>query len=276
MSPLFSLILGALQGATEFLPVSSSGHLVLAQTYLSSYLGNIEAPLEYDVLLHLATLLVVLFFLRGDILDTLKALFISGERGLRARRLTGLVCLGTLPAAVAVLFFKSSIEDSFHSVEVAGFGFLITSFLLESAHRKQRDGARSMSLEIDGWELPTLKQALLIGCAQALAVTPGVSRSGSTIGMGLYLGLPAESSVRFSFFLFIPAVLGASVLQLGSLADLSSENVLPYGLGFAMAILVGALCLRLLLAMVNSVRLRVFSIYTFLLGVGVLLLSSFT
>jgi undecaprenyl-diphosphatase len=275
MSPLFSLILGALQGVTEFLPVSSSGHLVLAQTFLASYLGALEAPLEYDVLLHLATLLVVLAFLRADIVSTIRTIFLRDERGVRARHLTFLVGLGTLPAAIVVLFLKSQIEEAFHSVEVAGVGFLITSFLLESAHRKQKEGPKIVSLSMEGWELPSPKQAILIGCAQALSVTPGVSRSGSTIGMALYLGLPAESAVRFSFFLFIPAVLGASVLQLGSLADLSSDNLLAYGLGFSVAVIVGALSLRILLAMVQSVRLRVFAIYTFFLGLAVLLLSSF-
>lgn len=269
-----AIVLGIVQGFTEFLPVSSSGHLVLFQHFLEPVFGAAKTPLAFDVLVHLATLVVTLSYLFPDIKAVLLNLFSKTPAGQTARALAVRTIIGTIPAVLVVLLLKSQIESAFDSIKIAGMGFFLTALVLELAHRRQLrfKAPESNQDAILSWQLPSLLQSFVIGCAQSVAILPGVSRSGSTIAAALLLGLPAETAMRFSFFLFIPAVLGAAVLELGDLGSLSSSDLSAYLCGFLVCILVGAIAIRLLAFLLSSARLRYFSLYTLCLGAIVLLI----
>jgi len=269
MSLVFAAILGVVQGIAEFLPISSSGHLVVFQQLLGSSFDSKHVPLSFDVFLHLSTLLVALWFLRADIVFVLANLFRNlDENSKRARSLTLLVCVATLPAVVFVLLFQDTIDAGFSSVWICGWGFIATSCILFFADYKKVSFSRNNEIEKEAiyWNLPTLSQAFIIGCAQAFAIMPGVSRSGSTIAMALILGLSATSAIRFSFLMFIPAVLGASVKELGELSSISQADFSAYLLGFAVAGIVGVFSLKFLTLLVNKAKLGVFGVYTLILG----------
>jgi len=251
-----SILLGILQGLTEFLPVSSSGHLFLAQKIM-----GIKAPqLAFDILLHLGTLLAVLFFLRREIAEVL-ASFFRREAGFGqaawGRRDILLLIVSSVPTAVIGYAFHDTVEAG---VSVAGVGIgylLLTAFLLLSnlRVRHKMDPER-----IDLWE------ALAIGILQGMAVWPGLSRSGSTISIALVLGIGASRSARYSFFISVPAILGAAGLQFHrGAAEL--PGVLPSALGFLIALLVGYLALTFVERLVTRGKFLWFAPYTFLLAV---------
>ena len=268
MTITLAVLLGIVQGLTEFLPVSSSGHLVVSRHLLGSLFGTIEAPLAFDVLVHVATGLVTAFFLRTELIDMVKAFFARTAFGAKVRSLSLLVVVATLPAVVAGLLFKDRIEQSFTSMEVALNGFLITAVLLESAHRRQVKLGAGPQGGIDSldWQLPTVAQALVIGLAQACAIIPGISRSGSTIAVALLLGLGAVTAVRFSFFLLLPVVFGALVLQLDELAGFSAESMPALFCGFLVTAAVAYGALHSLVWLVQGAKLRYFAVYTLILG----------
>jgi undecaprenyl-diphosphatase len=251
-----AILLGILQGLTEFLPVSSSGHLFLAQKIL----GLKDAQLAFDILLHLGTLLAVLFFLRREITEVL-ASFFRRETGFGqaawGRRDILLLIVSSVPTAVIGYAFHDTVEAG---VSVAGVGIgylLLTAFLLLSnlRVRPKMDPER-----IDLWE------ALAIGIVQGTAVWPGLSRSGSTISLALILGIGASRSAKYSFFLSVPAILGAAGLQfLRGAAEL--PGILPSTLGFALALLVGYLALTSVERLVTRGKFLWFAPYTFLLAV---------
>ena len=195
------LILAAVQGLTEFLPVSSSGHLVLTQTLL----GAREGDIFFDVILHLGTLGSVLVVYRSEIGRLLR---FDGP----ALRYILALMVGTLPAVAVGWYFKSTIESLFHSPLFAAGGLFVTAGFLFST----RFSGRGEVGLAEPWEpqAPALNKALLIGCGQALAILPGISRSGSTIAASLWLKVPRAEAARFSFLLSIPVICGALVLQL--------------------------------------------------------------
>jgi len=195
------LILAVVQGLTEFLPVSSSGHLVLTQTFLQAR----EGDLFFDVVLHLGTLGSVIFVYRREILRLLRCDRAALRYGLA-------LLVGTVPAALVGLLLKDTIEPLFHDPVFAAGGLFVTAGFLFSTHFSGGD-TRELA---DPWEpqAPALGKALLIGCAQALAILPGISRSGSTIAASLWLQVARAEAARFSFLLSVPAICGALVLQL--------------------------------------------------------------
>ena len=233
-----AVLLGALQGATEFLPVSSSGHLALAQIFL----GFQEAPLAYDLLLHLATVLATVLYFGRDILE-LTGEWLMGFVNPNARRWTGwrygwaVVAATGLTAAVG-LPLKPYVEIGASNSLWVGLGLLITaSVLLGSRWIPQR--TRRLGLGT----------GLLVGVVQGLAVMPGVSRSGSTIVAGLASGLEPQEAFRFSFLLSIPAIVGANLVELHHIGGVSAFlAALPegWGLGFASAFGAGFLSLMAL------------------------------
>ncbi len=256
-----AVILGLIQGLTEFLPVSSSGHLVLAQRLL----GLREPVLTFDIALHLGTLVAVIIFFRRDIAGIVQGILGRGAERTSYTRLLLLIILGSLPTAVVGLAFKDTFEAMFASVTAVGVSLLITGALLLAAGlagRPRRDLAETRS-----WH------ALLIGLAQGLAITPGISRSGSTISTALLLGLKRELAVRFSFLLSIPAILGAVALQV---LDLPAGADLAWGpllLGALVAGLSGWLALKLLLDLVKRGRIHWFAYYCGALGLLALVLA---
>ncbi len=244
---LHDIILGLVQGLTEFLPVSSSGHLVI----VPGVLGWSEPPLGLTVMLHMGTLAALLVYFRNDILGLVLGLFGRGMDPDQARRLISFLVIGTIPAVIAGLalgdFFKHSFERPYES----GIELVITGLILVGTERL---GERAARHAIDA------PRAAGIGVAQAIAILPGISRSGSTIGAGLWFGLTREEATRFSFLLSIPAIAGAGVLDLAK-GDLdTSVSAL---VGTVVAGVVGYLSIAYLLSFVRTHSLRVFAYYLF-------------
>jgi undecaprenyl-diphosphatase len=256
-----TLLLAVVQGLSEFLPISSDGHLVICEQAL----GVGEAGLLVTVALHLGTLTSVLWVYRREVADLL------AELGRGRLGPLGLLALGTLPAAVVGVAFRDFFHGQFQSGRSAALGLLVTSAVLfasDRARRKHRaSGASDRPLD---W-----RAALCIGCAQALAIMPGISRSGSTIGTGLMLGVAPVEAARFSFLLSIPAILGAAVLELGSFLGTrpAGADLGVLGLGLAVSALVGLFALRALLAFLNRGAFVWFGVYCALVGLGYLALA---
>jgi undecaprenyl-diphosphatase len=261
MSVFEAIFLGAVQGITEFLPVSSSGHLVLFQKLL----GVSGQALFFDTLVHGGTLVAVFAVLWRDIWDILKRII---------QPLTGYLILATIPAVAAALLFKETIEGAFASGSFLGFSFLATSILLVFAEFFSKRAKFLKGKGEMGW-----LDALIIGVLQAVAMVPGVSRSGATLSGALSRGLKRDFAARFSFLLSIPAILGALLLQLkdllkGSAADLNAAGtigVLPLLAGTISAALVGFFAIRLMLKIVRERSLLGFALYTGVLGLAVLI-----
>jgi undecaprenyl-diphosphatase len=252
-----TLLLSAVQGVTEFLPVSSSGHLALLQ----GAFGFSESALVFDILLHCATALAVLIFFRKDVAAFLGqwcAGFVSKEaRTAEGWRYGWLVLAATAVTAAVALPLKEAVEAAMRSHFAVGAGFLLTAGIL----------CLVPLLPAKGKEL-SLKAALVVGLAQGLAVFPGVSRSGTTIAAALFMGLAAPDAFRFSFLLSVPAILGAALLEVSGL--LNGSSILPGGWLFAVfvAFLLGYLSLTLLRRLVVSGRWAYFGVYCFFLGLA--------
>ncbi len=221
MSTLQALVLGAVQGLTEFIPISSSGHLVL----VPEALGWEEPGLAFDVLLHAASLVALLIYFSGDLLDLTRG-FLSKDEG--SRRMLSLLGIGTIPAAAAGLLLTDFFEEQFTDAPAAAIQLLITAAILVGAEQavrfhEKRTAERGAPLRsMDDLRAP---DAVAIGTAQAISILPGISRSGSTIGAGLALGIERDDAARFAFLLAIPALLGAMIVKL---PDLFGS---PLGLG---------------------------------------------
>ncbi len=248
-----ALILAVVQGLTEWLPVSSSGHLVLFSGLL-----KYNSTLMFDVALHFGTLMAVFVYFGKDIIDIVED-FLKFKTKSPNFRLGLLLIVASIPAAIIGYLFKSFFEAAFSSIGVVAMGFAITSLALFIASLDI--GKLNKNLENLGFG-----GALLIGCAQAVAIFPGISRSGATISSGLLAGLKEKDAVKFSFLLAIPAIFGASILEIGN-------NKLPSSLIWAtlLAFAVGLLTIHLMLRFVATSRknLRWFALYCLLLALGI-------
>lgn len=254
MTTLQAIILGIVQGLTEFLPVSSSGHLVIFQHIF----GIQEAPLTFDVLVHLGTLVAVFVAFWQDIVSILRHPF---------SKLTGLIVVGCIPAGLAGYLLAPLFERSFESLLVVGLGLLFTGAILRLSENM---AYRTLNFKEVG-ETSYL-DVLLIGLLQALAIVPGISRSGSTISAGLMAGLDRDFAARFSFLLSIPVIIGAGVFQLHDVfsSGFSTANITPYLVGPLTAAIFGYLAIRLVVRLVRNGRLSVFSYYCWALGAATL------
>jgi undecaprenyl-diphosphatase len=225
VSVLEAIVLGALQGLTEFIPISSSGHLVV----VPELLGWDQPGLAFDVLLHAASLVALLIYFSGDLLDLARGT-IAGDRG--SRKLLLMLAIGTIPAVIAGVLLNDFFEESFTDAKPAALQLLITAVIIVAAevvfrYQEQRAAERGDRLrDVNDVEVP---DAVAVGVAQAVAIIPGISRSGATIGAGLSLGLARDAAARFAFLLAIPALFGASLVQL---PDLGGSN-LGAGAGLA-------------------------------------------
>ncbi len=277
-------LLAIVQGLTEFLPVSSSGHLVLTREAL----GLSELSLLLDVAVHVGTLLAVLLVYREHLFGLVADLF----RG-RLREV-GLILLGSLPAGLVGFGLKDVFERVFTEGRNAAYGLLVTALLLfvSDVLRRRRAAAtaRRASSEApltpepaasEGTEVPSPSagrrelnwaDALVVGSAQAVAIWPGVSRSGSTISAGLLRGLAADVAARFSFLLSIPVIAGAALLQALDAAEAGLGSLTPGLILMAVGLAggVGWVALKLLLAVLERGAFRWFAAYTALLGIGYL------
>lgn len=267
MNVVEAIVLGIIQGLTEFLPVSSSGHLVLFQNIF----GLKEPELLFDICLHVGTLSAVIIVFYREILEILKALIqIPGRMRMAGGlmrlgqadasiRMALLIVVGSIPTAIIGLLFKEITDRLFGSVTIVGFLLLVTGTVL------------GLTRNISGEGRPigqtTLKDALIIGIVQGLAILPGISRSGATISTALFLGVDRKVAGRYSFLLSIPAIAGALVLGLNS-PDL--QTAIPLGTivaGSVISALVGWLALVILLRVVDRGQLHRFAPYCWLVGV---------
>lgn len=257
-------VLAVVQGITEFLPISSDGHLVLAQRAL-----GLQSPgLGIDVALHLGTLVSVLVVYRKDLAQIVRAA-LGGEL-----REVLLLALATVPVAIVGLLLKSQMERLFESVRAAALGLLGTAVILVIGERARRrsDPARHPERGPPR-ESVTARDALLIGLVQTVAILPGVSRSGSTIATGLVVGLAPKTAARFSFLLAVPAILGAAVLEVPeALGGDQGHHLGPVVAAAALAGVVGYGALRTVLAFLNRGAFAWFAVYCAVVGLAVLVL----
>ena len=253
-----AIVLGLIQGLTEFLPVSSSGHLVLFQNLF----GIQEATQAFTIILHVATLIAVFIYYWQDIWALIRNPF---------QRTTVLLIAGTIPTVIIALLFNDTFDAIFGKGKFIGFNFLFTGLVLLYADSRHagRKKIRNMSIF----------DALVIGTMQGVAILPAVSRSGMTISTCLTRGMDRENAARFSFLLSIPAILGAMVLTIkdmvtGEVVLTEAIGTAPMICGFIVAAVSGYLAIRFMVDIIKKGRLKWFSVYVFILG-AVLILDQF-
>lgn len=257
MSVLHAVVLGAVQGLTEFIPISSSGHLVL----VPEALGWDEPGLAFDVMLHVASLMALLWYFRKDLIDLVRGVF-SGDRA--ARKLTGLLLVGTIPAAFAGIVLGDYFEESFTDAKASALQLLMTAAILVAAelilryHRERNERLRTVD-ELNA------KDATAIGVAQAISILPGISRSGSTIAAGLALKMERDDSARFAFLLAIPALFGAALVKVPDLAgaDLSGGAAAA---GFVASLVTSYVAIAGLIRYLRTRNLYPFAVYCVVAG----------
>lgn len=277
MSFIEALLLAVVQGATEFLPISSSGHLVLMQTVL----GLDEPLLLFDIVLHVGTLLAVVIFYRDSIADIVKDSWTGLQAFAKTRSLSDLfagegarvalfVVAATIPTGVIGLLLEDLLDPGGGARIITApvvFGILIINGFILITHRwiEERDARPARELTV--WNM-TLWAALLVGVAQGLAVLPGISRSGTTITAALLLGAARTRAARFSFLLSIPAILGALVLKFDASAFAGgSGSAVVFVVAALAAGAVGYLCLRLLVLLLQRAQFHHFAWYCWVVGV---------
>ena len=266
MTILEVIVLGILQGLTEFLPVSSSGHLVLMQHFL----GIKESQVFFDVMLHFGTLgavIIVYHQLIGALVRTSFLALVQGDFYQHPLstigktphlRLIWFLLLGSIPTGLIAVLFKDSLEAIFGKPIVVACMLIITGIILQLSRLGQKRPRAEAPLR--AWHTP------LIGIAQGLAITPGISRSGSTISISLLLGLSPQVAAQYSFLLSIPAILGAVIIKLKDVGEITIAPAVIVA-GTLTSFIVGYIALRLLLAMLNRGKFSIFSYYCFALGI---------
>ncbi len=253
---LETLLLGVVQGATEFLPISSSAHLVIAQALL-----HVQSPgLVVEIALHLGTLVSILIYFRRDLMQLAGGFFRTGSNGTRSRREIGFLALATLPAVVVALTLGDAVEAAFENVDFTGWMLVVTTFALVSTRWTSSSEGIGLS-----WVI-----ALIMGAAQGLAILPGISRSGVTIAAGLWLGLGGKAAARFAFLMAIPAILGAGVFNLLDLAEGAAQFTPGLLSGFLAAALVGYGVIAWLMNILRRGKMHFFAGYTLFVGLVVI------
>ncbi len=253
------IVLGTVQGLTEFLPISSSGHLVVAQAAVGLSVPGVVV----EVMLHVATLAAVVIVYRKRLWELMWGA-VTGDCA--AWRYVGLLALGSIPAGVVGLVFAAWFERAFDSLPVVGFDFLVTAAILWSTKWARPTVTRT---------LPTAPRAIAIGCAQALAVLPGISRSGSTISAAVWLRVDAVRAAEYSFLLAIPAIAGAAALQIpdvasGAIGTVGGGSLLA---GFVASLASGVVAIRLLVLLLRRGTFHRFAPYCLALGMFTILWS---
>ena len=255
-----AIILGILQGITEWLPISSSGHLAIFQFYFEE-----EPPILFDIILHIGSLCVIFYIMREEIkrvLDSIPSFFsnyrnytnLKGEQ-----RLIGLVIVASIPTAIIGFTFDSTVIGDFYSeMHLVGGCLIFTGILVWLS--KDYSGDK----QIDDFPI---KNALIVGFFQGLAILPGVSRSGSTIAISKMLGMEPVKAARFSFLLFIPAITGATILKIQDINETISEvGTLSLMLGFMSSVITSYFSINILLNLIKKQQFHYFTPYCILLG----------
>ncbi len=260
-----AIIMGIVQGLTEFLPISSSAHLIVLP-WMFGWQGTLVDSLNFDVALHAGTLIAILVFFWRDWLDLLGKFFSGIKDGTwktNEGRLVWFIVLATVPAGVLGLKYEHVVEESFRDPLLIAGALVVVSGVMWAADRYS---SKSTTLG-----RMSLGHALFIGFAQALALVPGVSRSGITISAGLLSGYKREDAARFSFLLSTPVIAGAAVLKLYKLR-LAPGEVLPFALGTAISAIVGYLCIKFLLQYLSRHSLNLFVGYRLAMAGAVMVL----
>ncbi len=257
MSLLHAFVLGIVQGLTEFLPISSTGHL----TIVPFIIGWDEPTLAFDVAVHAGTLIAVMVLFRAEVALVIRTIVGWSSAGDASKTLVRLLAIGTVPAVVVGVALEGPIEDVFQRPVLVSFLLGLTGYWLLSTetHVERRDGPDRAGEEMND------RDAVGIGIAQAAAILPGISRSGATIATGMRLGLSRSVATRFSFLLAVPIILGATLVQI---PDLVSEGVAGSGpaflIGAATSAIAGSWAIRWFLGLVQRRTLRGFGAYLML------------
>ena len=266
MDIIQAIILGIVQGLTEFLPVSSSAHLVFVPEIL-----KVQSSLVFDTILHVGSLVAVVIYFWKDIIHMLKSFFSSlmdiprrqfreGIKEDKFKKLAWFVIIGTIPAGLAGVLFKDTFEALFNDVFIVGFFLIITGFLLWGSEMMSRRVNNKTSLK----EM-SVKSSILIGIAQAFAIAPGISRSGATISAGLFLGIERELAARYSFLLSIPAILGAALVQMKDISTIDVSATV-FIAGFIAAAVTGYIAIKIVLKLIQEKNLLIFAYYCWIIG----------
>jgi undecaprenyl-diphosphatase len=241
--------LGLLQGLTEFLPVSSSGHIVLTQNLL----GVKQTGVTFEVLVHLGSLLAVVIYFRVRFKNLILSLFDSEQT--TDRKTILFLILGTLPAVVAVLFFKDFFEESFSNPSLTSFMLILTGLILLSS-RFNKKGNKNIS---------TIS-AIIMGIGQAMAIMPGISRSGTTIVAGMHSGVKPSEAAEFSFLLSVPAILGAFVFKFDELMLIGTDLIGQYIVGIIVTFVSSLFAIYAVLKLIKKGKFEYFAYYCFAAG----------
>jgi len=245
------ILLGIVQGITEWFPISSSGHLVLFQKYF-----NIQADVFFDMALHIGSLIAILFLFRKDIIKIIKSFFGKEEKSYRNIGL--LLILSTIVTGAIVLTFKDQFESLFNSTLTVGIALLITAallFLTKISKEKRKE--------------VNMINSIFIGLAQGFAFIPGISRSGATISTGMFFGITKEQAARYSFLLFIPTMIASFLIKSYEVSYFNTNIVL----GLIISAIVSFLIIKLLLKIIKSNKFHYFAYYCLILGILVILLQ---
>ncbi len=251
MSYWEGVVLGVVQGLTEFLPISSSGHLVLAESLL-----GLETPgVVVEVVLHVATLLAVVLVYQRRLGELVEGALV-GNRS--AWRVVFLLAVATVPTALVGILFADFFEGTFESLFVVGVSFLVTGLVLWSTKWVSKEGRTAH---------PGVAGAAAIGLAQVMAIFPGISRSGSTVATAMWIGIEPVRAAEFSFILAIPAIAGAALLQIPDLADgVGGVGTGPLAVGFFASVVSGIAAIKLSIALLRSQAFHFFAPYLWGLG----------
>lgn len=250
MSIFESIILGIIQGVTEFLPISSSGHLVLFQRIFN--IG--KEGIAFDIMLHVATLIAVLTVFYKEAWYMIKN---------PLSKTTIFIIIATIPTALMGFIFRDALTYFFASGSLLGPSFILTGIVLLYADKLSKQKKYGKNIESMSYA-----DSILIGCAQAIAIIPAISRSGSTIAMGIFRGLNKEFAIKFSFLMSIPAILGPAIFDAHNISFQILEHIgiIPLIAGMLSAGISGYLSIRLMLNLFSRASLKVFAIYVFILG----------
>lgn len=275
MDIIQAIIMGAVQGLTEFLPISSSAHLVIVPQLLGT-----ESSLAFDTLLHLGTLVAVVGYFWKDIIAIIQA-FVSSildifrgnfKEGIKEdpfKRLTWLVVVGTIPAGLMGVLFKNQFESLFSSTLAVGFFLIITGVILWGSEWIAKRNRAKKGKEI---KEVTFTNSLVIGIFQGFAIAPGISRSGATIAASLFSGLERKLAARYSFLLSIPAILGAALIQAKDIVSFDANTSVLVA-GFLSALIFGYLAVRFMMGYIQKHSLVLFAYYCWIIGALTLILS---
>ncbi len=271
MNWLQATLLGIIQGLTEFLPVSSSGHLILG----ARFVGLPSPGLSFSIWVHIGTAVATVVMLQEDIRWLVKNLFAPETKRSRARALTvtGYLVAASVPAALVGLLLGELVESAFSSTLVASLGLIVTGCVLRTTRRNGRPAKVIAGLS-EALPTVTFSRSVMVGISQAIAVIPGISRSGLTITTGLMSGMSREDAARFSFLLSLPAVFGSALLDVSSALAAQVPVVTPHGLiGCFISFLTGLFALGFVLKTVRKGELWKFSYYCWAVGTCFLVLA---